>query len=444
MTRLRSPLRRTAAFAVLIPLLATACASAEKRMEQGVRLEQEGRPADAAARYVDALRKDPSLTTARVRLQAVGDVAVAEHLRAVSMQEAAGRLDEAADEMVAAGELAARAAGVGIRLATPADLERRRVDLFRRAAEDALTASRELARGGRWDEADRRLARALDRYEPAPDQRDALVRARVDANVGAAEAEIARGGFRAAYERVERLKGTAREGAAAQWLAPALRLQDEALRRGTRRVAVLPVGIDREQRDRLPEDFGLALNDVLEADHWRRPPLFVEVMDAVATRGVARRHGFGRQTVSTAEAAAMGRELRADYVLMAAVDSVARWTGEVTRTRRPARTRAGVDTAYTALGGRERLRVRVRYFLVDPQMRRVVQEGVLSAESGAPLRRGEYAGDWRTLTLNREERDLFDGDREAARERELVRETVRELAPDLAREVFARLEREAR
>lgn len=444
MTPLRSPLPRAAAFAVLLPLLAAACASAEKRMEQGVRLEQEGRPADAATRYVDALRKDPSLTTARVRLQIVGDAAVAEHLRAVSLLESAERLDEAADELMVAEDLARRAAAVGVRLATPADLARRREDLFGRAAEEALAAARELTRGGRWDEADRRLARALDRYEPAPEQRDALVRARADAHLGAAEAELARGGFRAAYERVERLKGLADEGAAAQWLDPALRLQEEALRRGTRRVAVLPVGIDRAQRDRLPEDFGLALNDALEADHWRRPPLFVDVMDAVATRGVARRHGYGRQTVSTAEAAAMGRELRADYVLVAAVDSVARWTGEVTRVRRPARTREGTDTAYTALQGRERLRVRVRYFLVDPQMRRVVQEGVVSAESGAPLRRGEYAGDWRTLTLNREDRDLFDGDREAARERELVRETVRELAPDLAREVFARLERESR
>lgn len=410
----------------------------------GGRLEQEGRPADAAARYVDALKKDPSLATARVRLRVVGDAAVAEHLRAVSLLDTAGRLDEAADELMAAEELARRAAGVGVRLAAPADLATRREDLFRRAAQEALAASRELTRGGRWDEADRRLARALERYQPAPPQRDALVRARVDANVGAAEAELARGGFRAAYERVERLKELAGAGAAAEWLVPALRLQEEALRRGTRRVAVLPVGIDRAQRDRLTEDFGLALNDALEADHWRRPPLFVEVLDAVATRGVARRHGYGRQTVSTAEAAAIGRDLRADYVLVAAVDSVARWTGEVTRVRRPARTGEGLDTAYTALQGPERLRVRVRYFLVDPQMRRVVQEGVASAETGAPPRRGEYAGDWRTLTLNREAGDLFDGDHEAARERELVRETVGELAPELAREVFARLEREGR
>lgn len=64
--------------------------------------------------------------------------------------------------------------------------------------------------------------------------------------------------------------------------------------------------------------------------------------------------------------------------------------------------------------------------------------------SPAPAAGTRPTGAWRTLTLRGEERDLFDGDRQAARERELGREVVSELAPGLAREVFSRVERETR
>ena len=51
----------------------SACTSATKRLEQGQQLEQQGRRTDAARRYIDALRKDPSLTEARQRLFETGN-----------------------------------------------------------------------------------------------------------------------------------------------------------------------------------------------------------------------------------------------------------------------------------------------------------------------------------------------------------------------------------
>ena len=68
--RIHIHLRRAATLAALLPLtMAAGCMSANKRLEQGMKLEERGRPADAARRYIDALRRDPSLADARARLE---------------------------------------------------------------------------------------------------------------------------------------------------------------------------------------------------------------------------------------------------------------------------------------------------------------------------------------------------------------------------------------
>ncbi|HKP76282.1 MAG TPA: hypothetical protein VJT67_12215, partial [Longimicrobiaceae bacterium] len=68
------------ASALVAALALAGCASASKRYEQGVQLEQQGRPADAARRYIDALKKDPSLSDARARLLDAGQRAIADDL----------------------------------------------------------------------------------------------------------------------------------------------------------------------------------------------------------------------------------------------------------------------------------------------------------------------------------------------------------------------------
>src|SRR4051794_9319280 len=83
--------------ALLAALALAGCASAGKRLEQGVQLEQQGRPADAAQRYIDALKKDPSLGEARTRLLDAGQRAIADYLRDADAAEAASRWGDAAD-----------------------------------------------------------------------------------------------------------------------------------------------------------------------------------------------------------------------------------------------------------------------------------------------------------------------------------------------------------
>ena len=81
---------RRAAALLALAALAAGCASAGKRYEQGLELEQRGRPADAAQRYIDALKKDRSLTEARTRLQESGTQAIDAYLGEASGYESAG------------------------------------------------------------------------------------------------------------------------------------------------------------------------------------------------------------------------------------------------------------------------------------------------------------------------------------------------------------------
>ena len=73
----------------VLPLLALivllgACASATKRLEQGMEMAMRGNFDAASARYVQALEKDPSLTEARQRLVRVTDHAVSQHMQDAS------------------------------------------------------------------------------------------------------------------------------------------------------------------------------------------------------------------------------------------------------------------------------------------------------------------------------------------------------------------------
>ena len=448
---MRTPLARSLrrVRTLLLPavlLLPAACTSAEKRLEQGMRLEQEGRSADAAARYIDALKKDPSLADARLRLQETGARIVASSLDQSSRLESAGRLDDAVTALFGAERMRRSAAEVGVGLDLPAGFTDRRRALLDRAIDDALATSRTLSQGARHDEADARLGRAMTRYAPSPEQRDRLAEARVETSVAAAEAEMAGGRYLAAYQRVARLRqalgGTT---GLSRWLDPALRLQEEAQRLGTRSVAVLPATVEQGQRDRLPEEFAPALSDALAAGSWRSPPLFVEVMDPARTWGAVRGRGRERRALSRYEAAQIGRELGADVVVLAVVDSVARWEADVLRTRRAARTGAGADTAFTAVEGRDRVLVRVRWTLMDTGERGLLAQGDVVAQSSTGFRRAEYRGNPAELELSRADRELFDRDgRRGAIGREPMRELVEELSSEVAQRVFAHVQGQIR
>jgi tetratricopeptide (TPR) repeat protein len=417
--------------ALVLALVAAGCVTNQKRLEQGIALEERGRPADAATRYVAVLRREPGQPEARAGLQRSGDQAMGEYLAEADALDRGGRPDEAAEALLRLDALRREASSVGVTLAVPADYEGRRRATLDRAIADAIAAGQDAGARGTYAEALRALERA-ERWQPSAGQRAQLVRARHDAGLAWAEGELRAGRFRAAYERAaeaERVLGGAGDGRAEA-------LRREALDRGTVRVAVLPVAATPEARRKVHEDFLPELNDVLEQQAWTRPPLFVDVYDPVQAAREARRAGFGRQAPSTRDAAAIGRSLGVDLVVVAELDSVAAGQADVRSERRAARTREGVDTAYTVRQGRDELWGRVTFAVVDARAARVVDQGAVSARADARFRRAVYQGDHRSLSLTREERDLFDarGDDETART--LVRELSGGFSERLGRDVY--------
>ena len=387
--------------AALVLALAGGCATAEKRMSQGMALEQRGRPADAAERYIGALKKDPSLATARARLQETGDRAVQEAVSESASLAAAGRSAEAANTLLRLDALGRDAAAVGVRLALPADYAPRRRATLDRAIDDAIAYAERAGASGSFDEAVGRLERA-DRWEPGPARRAELERARFDAQLGWAKAGMRAGQYRAAHERAR--AAAALFGRESPEAGRALALQDEALRRGTVRVAILPVGSEPGARAKLPDDLVPALTDAVE----------------------------------------LGRSVGAGLVVRPAIDSVVVTESDVGETRRPARTSAGADTAYTVREGRRAMRVRVTYTVVRVNDHRESAEERVWASGDTDFHEAVYHGDPRELTLASRERDLFDERRAGRAARELVDELTRELGPRLERDVFDRLLRDVR
>ena len=413
-------------FAAAALLLAAACVTPEKRLEQGMELEERGRPADAARRYIDALKRDPTLEDARRRLHDSGNRAVGDYLAQSAAAASAGQSGEAADILLRADDLMGDAAAVGARLDPGPDYPARRRQTLDRAIDDAVAGARSARAGQGWQGAVSLLERARERWQPSPAQRAELERARFDVQLAWAEWELEQGRFRGAYERAEAAMSV--YGRGSQEAARALDVQEEALRRGTARVAALPVVAAEHLRRRLPEDLLDDLNDALAQEHWDDSPLFVEVVDPQGTAREVRRLGYSRRVISTREAANVGERMGAELVVVAEVDSIATEERDVRSTRRPVRTREGVDTAYTVREGRERGRARVSLAVIDVGGRRVLDEGQVWAEGDSRFRRGVYAGDPRTLSLSREDRDLFDTTSAEERERARLRELVDQLA----------------
>lgn len=412
---------------LIVPLLAAACVSAAKRVDQGIRLEQSGRPAEAARRYADALRRDPSLVEVRTRLQETGDRAVADYLAAA----AALPPDDAADQFVEADELLRLSAAVGVALRTPEDYPERRRTAFDRAIDFTLSDARAAGARGDWSGAANRLARAAARWEASDPQRAAIDRQRFDLFVAWADAALQAGEYRAAHQRAQQAIDLVGPGAPE---APrAMDVQAEAIRRGTIRVAVLPASVPSELRAELPGGLLDELNDDLVLNRWRRETPFVAVADPQDVAREARRRGYLRQVPTRSEARALADVMGADVAAMLVIDSLEVRETEVQQSRVAVRTRAGADTAYTLRTGRRQVRVRLAYTLMDVDGFQQPERGWVWADASERFRRGEYRGDPATLVLPRSDRELF-----SRRDAGLGTEQVRELAEDLG----ARLERE--
>jgi len=190
-------------------VLSAACASAGKRLEQGMEAEASGSFYAAAIRYIEALEKDGDLLEARERLEEAGDSAVAVGVAQAEADVALGDAIRAGEEYLALDGLINRARTVGVRLRTPADYAQRRRDAFDEAIVDLMEEGAEATDRGAWGEGRSAYARIRRDFSPSSTQRAASEDAESELLIFWAEDEEARERFRRAFLDQESRTGTA-------------------------------------------------------------------------------------------------------------------------------------------------------------------------------------------------------------------------------------------
>ena len=414
-----------------VAILLSACASATKRYEQGQELELQGRSLEAAQRYIDALKKDASLTDARQRLTETGGRAIADGLRETDALEMTAAHIDAAEPLRRLDALVRDAAAVGVSLQVPAGYaDKRRVTLGR-AVDQAINQARSSTQRGNFSEAAQLVDRARERWEPRSDQLEALTGTLFDTHVAWGRSELAAGHYRSAYSHAETaaaIPGYDRGETGS--------LRTEALRRGTMMVAVFPV-VARANADNrvLPE-----LNDLLALDYWQHPPQWLDVANTIEAQRVVRIRNLAGRELDAQDASALARQLNARLAVALTLDSVRYTESKVTRQRKVAKTRAGKDTAFTIEEGQLETWARVNWRAVDASAGRgVVDRGDASDRASSSFRRATFAGNWRDLELGSGDRALFE--RDVRDNQEMLRNLARGLAGKLGSDVYSALVR---
>jgi tetratricopeptide (TPR) repeat protein len=425
---------RKHSFLFAAALAISACASANKRFDQGHELEVQGRPAEAVERYIQALKKDSRQDSARAGLRRAGAAAQAQYMATAT--NPATQAPAAADAYLSFDDLQRRALEVGVFLPEPTGYAEGKRRAFDRAIDRAVSDAPLLVSSGQYDEALRRLQRASTAYQPSSQQVSAIGGAGAGAMLAWARTDTAQGNFRAGYERVDRMGEVT--GASATHVNEARALQAAALARGTRRVAVAPPWGTIAARNELPEDALATLGDALLQEPWLTPPLWVAVVPPDQVEREVRRMGLARRTITTADAGRLARIVNADFIVVTEIDSVQRTDANVRVTRRPVRTRLGVDTAYVIEEGNARLHARATFAVIDRDGQRVAEYRTTSATATSPFTRVRFAGDYRILDLRQSERELFERSRG---EGDLVRAFAAAMSPRLASDVFAEVTR---
>lgn len=432
----------------LVPALFAAvfifgCTSATKRYEQGQELEREGRPIDAANTYIQALRKDGRLDSARIGLRTAGVAAITQYLGSESQLDltTVAGVDQAADNYISIDDLHARALQVGVDLPLPPDYSVRRRAALDRAIGLNLSDAQNLTSRGQFDVALDRLERASDRYQPAPMQQGELSDARGNAMVAWGQSDMASGAYRSAYNRVQPIFAVV--GATQPQADAARQIQSDALRLGTRRVAVMAPRAAPEAARNLPPDFLAALSSAMHSEPWTRPPLFIDLVPLADVERAIRGPRDDDRWMSPMDAGLLGRALRSNYVIVAHIDSVRHSEFASRSTRHAARTGKGVDTAYVVEEGQRRTTVFGEYTIVDVSSRQRAEQEPFSATSTGSYTNPRFAGDYRSLELSKSEQQMFErggrSDRDHDDSESLVSEVSRQLASSVFNEMLRRI-----
>ena len=302
-------------------LLATACASAADRFNDGLEVQAQGRYMEAAYRYADAVEKDSSLQEARDRLLIVGDSAIMVALEEADRLDGRGEPVAAARQYQSIDRLMSRVRSVGMRLLEPDGYRVARRTAFEGAIDWYMVEGEDASREGRWEDAIRAFASARGDFSPTRDQREASLDAQTRVIIDWAEIEMGDRRPRAAYGIAERALSV-RRSTPRPIVLEVRDLQDRALAMGTVVVAALPVSATGRVRDIVGTELEVELDEGMESGYWRDAPPFVQMADANILRRELRGLLRGRIPQSPT---LVGRALNligADYGVMVEVTSI--------------------------------------------------------------------------------------------------------------------------
>ncbi len=423
---------RVAVFLWLVT--ASACASAGKRVKQGNEARARGAYTEAAYRYIDAMQKDAGVEGAREALGEVWDSVLAGGLR--DANEAAGRDDPvgAADAYRALDRVITRAAAVSVHLRTPATYAPDRRQALDRAVASLLETAASQHRSGSWGAAQSTYRRIRADYEPRGDQRQAAIEGEAAVLLDWADSESRAEHFRASFLRASEVLDLG-DALPAELVEGAVGLQQRAVARGHRVLAVFPLeATSNVPRSPLPE-LVARLTDALDGDHWRRPPTFIVVADPASVRQLTRRLSPPGVPLRPGRVLA---EVGADFGVLVQVTDVRVRRDELKHREVAARTRQGRPATYRIESGREQYTVTVLVTLFRSDGLEI-QHFPAQASRATRFERGVYRGDPRNLDLSRGERRLFDPEVWQGQRGAAVDELVAEVASDVAGGVFQRI-----
>ncbi len=412
----------------------TACASAGKRLEQGMEAEAAGAYYDATIRYLEALEKDESLSEARERARMSGDSALVRGMARAADLLAGGETEEAGEQYLALDHLLARSRAVGVQMPTPTAYAEMRRSTFDSAIDGLMQSGEYAGQEGRWSEARGLFQRARRDFSPSSAQRLESEKSEARALIDWAEEEAADGRFRRAYDLAGEATGVS-QSPPADVADRASSIQDRALASGTHLMAVFPVTATRPVRERMDSDLDQQLADLLELGYWRAPPLFVVVEDPVVVRQLTRRFTPAGAPLRPGPILA---ELDADFGVLIELVALDRTERDVRREVREARTHDGRTTNYTVERGTLAYSIEASVILVDRRGREIADFRARATENGR-FERGLYRSDVGELDLGRSELRLFDAVAHRERLAELETELVDELADRVADQVFSRV-----
>lgn len=429
----------TRILALLILTLALGgCALTKNRYEKGVKREADGRYEEAFDYYWKVVNKDPGYADAAVRLEDLGAQLIETFWAEAQELDAAGRYEAAVRRLDRLESIAQRAAAVEIRLGVPEGLAAFRETMENAALRQWIDRGRQAEQRGDWPAAMDAYDRALS-YPVSAEQRHDLDLARASVLLHWGEDDLAAGRARAAFERAGQAIDLLPPQAAD--LRPLRALQDEAVRIGTRLAAFVPFSESDAVREIAPRGFVEEVNDVLVVDFWTQPPLFLAPVDPIELRRYLRRVDAPRDRLSDRQAARLGRDLGADFVVVGELTALT-YTEKDKRERvREAKTRgrAVTDTTYTIERYDLEIEAEISFVLVDPASRRPLYRGTRSAAVEDRFERGVYAGDMNRLILDRDELRYFDEQALREKERALEEDLIDQLAARVAEEVFDQL-----